>query len=334
MFSHSIKRNTPVRTLIKDYLNKNSGKVWQSRNELCSRFDYLDRKVQKKILMIFLASNKVDRNWAYTKVMKFGNDSLVRPIMSLWYKYHEDNCEKLIREFIPVVNKKEYKSSIKRNTAVSTLINNYTNKESGMVIDSRNELQARFNYLDWNVQKKILEIFLNSNKADRNWAYKKLRRYGDETFIPLIESLWEKYHEDDCIKAVIAFCPEEYLMKHEEELGKGRNYFFLCMRLCYREDFVINEKRLSKSDWLKVMRYLGEIDDDEYYGAIENMNEYEREYDVDGWYRDWEKNKETEDQEIISTFEKPEEALHRILENESISQLFDKLNLELCDPPS
>ena len=333
MFSHSIKRNTPVKTLIRNYLNKNSGKVWKSRNELCSRFDYLDRNVQKEILEIFLNSNKVDRNWAYTKVMKFGDASFIMPIVHLWDKYHEDNCAKLIREYFPVVNTAEYKSSIKRNTPVRTLINNYIEKKNGKEIASGKELRVRFYHLDWNVQKKILKIFLNSNKADRNWAYKKLRKYGDETFIPLIESLWEKYHEDDCIKVVIALCPDEFLMKHEEELSKGRNYFFLCMRLCYCEDFFVNEKRLSRSDRLKVLRYLGEIDDDDFYGVIENMNDYERSYDVDGWYRDWEKNKDAEEPEPIINDEEPEEILHRVLENESIKQLFNNLDMELCDPP-
>lgn len=333
MFSHSIKRNTPVRTLISDYLNKNSGKVWKSRNELCSRFDYLDRKDQKRILEIFLNSNKVDRNWAYTKVMSFGDDSFIMPIVSLWDKYQEDNCAKLIREYFPVVNKEAYKSSIRRNTTVRTLINNYTDKQSGKVTDSRNEIRARFNYLDWKVQKQILMIFLNSNKADRNWAYKKLRRYGDETFIPLIESLWEKYHEDNCIKVVIALCPDDFLMKYQEELGKGRNYFFLCMRLCYRKDFIINEKRLSRSDRLMVMRYLGEIDDYEFYSVIENMSYHERCYDADGWYRDWEKNKVAEEPQPIINDEEPEEILHRALENETVRQLFSKLDMELCDPP-
>ncbi len=222
---------------------------------------------------------------------------------------------------------------IKRNTPVRTLIRNYLTKNSGKVWKSRNELCSRFDYLDRNVQKEILEIFLDSSKVDRNWAYKKLRKYGDETFIPLIESLWEKYHEDNCIKVVIALCSDKFLMKHEEALSKGRNYFFLCMRLCYREDFFVNEKRLSRSDRLKVKRYLGEIDDNEFFGVIGNMYDYERRYDVDGWYRDWEKNKDAEEPEPIIIYEEPEEILHRALENESIKQLFNNLDMELYDPP-
>ena len=48
------KRNTPVVTLIKNYINKKSGKVAESREEIQRRFDYLDRKEQKRIIRAFL----------------------------------------------------------------------------------------------------------------------------------------------------------------------------------------------------------------------------------------------------------------------------------------
>lgn len=36
------KRNTPVATLIKNYVNKKSGKVAESRKEIQRRFEHLD----------------------------------------------------------------------------------------------------------------------------------------------------------------------------------------------------------------------------------------------------------------------------------------------------
>lgn len=55
------KRNTPVNTLLKRYLDKKSGKVSEARREIKYRFDYLDWSVQKRILTAFLASGKTDR---------------------------------------------------------------------------------------------------------------------------------------------------------------------------------------------------------------------------------------------------------------------------------
>ena len=63
------KRNTPIATLIKNYINKKSGKVSDSRNEIQRRFDYLDWKDQKKIVLAFLESGKTDRQWAYSKTL-------------------------------------------------------------------------------------------------------------------------------------------------------------------------------------------------------------------------------------------------------------------------
>ena len=37
----------------------------------------------------------------------------------------------------------------KRNCPVATLIKNFKDKKSGKVTASRNELQRRFDYLDW-----------------------------------------------------------------------------------------------------------------------------------------------------------------------------------------
>ena len=65
------KRNTPIATLIKNYINKNSGKVSDSRNEIQRRFDYIDWKDQKKIVLAFLESGKTDRQWAYSKALDY-----------------------------------------------------------------------------------------------------------------------------------------------------------------------------------------------------------------------------------------------------------------------
>ena len=50
------KRNAPIATLIKNYINKKSGKVTESREEIKWRFNWLDWKDQKRILSAFLDS--------------------------------------------------------------------------------------------------------------------------------------------------------------------------------------------------------------------------------------------------------------------------------------
>ena len=55
----------------------------------------------------------------------------------------------------------------RRNTPIAQLIKNYRNKKSGKVSAARNEIQWRFDALDWRHQKQILPDFLRSGKGDR-----------------------------------------------------------------------------------------------------------------------------------------------------------------------
>ena len=95
----------------------------------------------------------------------------------------------------------------KRNTPIATLIKNYINKKSGKVAESRNEIQRRFEHLDWKDQKKILMASLDSCKSDRSWAYKRLLRYWDKSFEPKVKEIWDKYHEPMCAWPIIRFFP-------------------------------------------------------------------------------------------------------------------------------
>ena len=74
------KRNAPIATLIKNYINKKSGKVSESREEIKWRFNWLDWKDQKRILTAFLDSGRSDREWAYGKVFDYWDESFLQKI--------------------------------------------------------------------------------------------------------------------------------------------------------------------------------------------------------------------------------------------------------------
>lgn len=96
---------------------------------------------------------------------------------------------------------------LKRNTPVATLIKNYINKKSGKVSESRNEIQKRFEHLDWKDQKKILMAFLDSCKSDRQWAYSKLYHHWDKSFEAKVKDVWDRLHEPMCAWSIIRFFP-------------------------------------------------------------------------------------------------------------------------------
>ena len=164
----------------------------------------------------------------------------------------------------------------KRNRPIASVIKDFVNKKSRKVGDSRKEIQKRFVYLDWTLQKKILNLFLNSGKCDREWAYFILSQLWDKSFEPRVKDLWEQYHEDQCAWVVIRHFPVNYIRENLDALAKGRNYYFICKRLGEVGDVNIDRERLSKLDYLALLSVLGKrIDEDEaldiMYSAVHEL---------------------------------------------------------------
>ncbi len=96
------KRNTPIVTLIKNFINKRSGKVTDSREEILRRFDYLDWKDQKKIILAFLDSGKKDRQWAYSKTLEYWDKSFEPKMKELWERLHEERSSWTVIRYFPI----------------------------------------------------------------------------------------------------------------------------------------------------------------------------------------------------------------------------------------
>lgn len=96
------KRNTQIATLIRNYINKRSGKVSVSREEIKWRFDCLDWTDQKKILLAFLDSGLSDREWGYTKLLDYWDESFEPKVREVWEKYHEYRCSWVVIRYFPL----------------------------------------------------------------------------------------------------------------------------------------------------------------------------------------------------------------------------------------
>lgn len=145
----------------------------------------------------------------------------------------------------------------KRNTPISRLIRDYTNKESGRVSESKLEIKRRFEHLDWKDQKRIVSAFLASCRSDREWMYVRLLDFWDDCFAPRIAELWEQYHEERCAWVVIRHLPEDYIISQIDCFSNDRDYYFVCRRLAHRSDFCIDRERLSLVDYLSVLVHAG-----------------------------------------------------------------------------
>ena len=104
----TIPKNNPITTVIKNYINKKSGKVSISRDEIQRRFFGLDWKVQKKILAAFLDASMSDRNWAYTRLIDLWDDAFAPKVLELWEAFHEQKCAWVIIRHFPIEFIKEH----------------------------------------------------------------------------------------------------------------------------------------------------------------------------------------------------------------------------------
>ena len=97
-----IPRNNPIAIVIKNYVDKKSGKVTESRKEIQRRFFGLDWKDQKKIMSAFLDAGKADREWAYSRLLDLWDDSFEQKVSDLWANYHESRCAWIIIRYFPL----------------------------------------------------------------------------------------------------------------------------------------------------------------------------------------------------------------------------------------
>ena len=96
-----LQRNRPVAKLLRWFADKKSGRVCEARKELRLRFDYLDWAWQKKIATAMLASCKTDRQWMYTKMLDWWDDSFFSAVAEDWEKNHEDQCAWVVARNLP-----------------------------------------------------------------------------------------------------------------------------------------------------------------------------------------------------------------------------------------
>ena len=133
-----------------------------------------------------------------------------------------------------------------RNESISTLLKAFTDKQSGLVAETRAELRDRFGKQSFLTQRKILKAMLHASKQDRMWAYNRLNYSWDGFFFEDVQDLWEQYHEKECGTVVIKHFPKEYVYDNLSALDIQGNYTNLCIKLIHHPKFQIDKERLKE----------------------------------------------------------------------------------------
>ena len=67
-----------------------------------------------------------------------------------------------------------------------------------------------------------------------------------------------------CSWVIIKHFPEQYLKENIDSLGYGRNYYFICRRLCLQKNYEVDKSQLTKLDYLSILALKHEqIEDNE-----------------------------------------------------------------------
>lgn len=138
------------------------------------------------------------------------------------------------------------KIQLHRNESISALLKAFTDKQSGLVAETRAELRDRFGKQSFLTQRKILKAMLHASKQDRIWAYNRLNYSWDGFFFEDVQDLWEQYHEKECGTVVIKHFPKEYVYDNLSALDTHGNYTNLCIKLILHPKFQIDKERLKE----------------------------------------------------------------------------------------
>lgn len=166
----------------------------------------------------------------------------------------------------------------KKALSIATLINHYSKGIKGKKAPARWSLQSRFPYQSYTDQMKIMRLFLDGSKVDRNWCYRTLQNWWDEALIPDLERTWIKYHDAQCVRVAAKRLPESFIKEQQESMGE-LDYKSVCLRLASDPDYVIDRTRLGGTDYCFVIAHNHRhISDDEadqlLIGEIEKLLEF------------------------------------------------------------
>ena len=79
----------------------------------------------------------------------------------------------------------------------------------------------------------------------------------DESFEPIVKSLWEQYHEEKCAWAIIRHFPLSYVSKHEKDLAIRKNRPFVIRRLCEDKSYAVDRDKLTPYEYIWVLSTTG-----------------------------------------------------------------------------
>lgn len=88
------ERQLSINTLMSHFSQGIKGKKVKARSQLRSRFEYQSFADQMKIMRLFLAGTKSDREWCYKTMLRWWDDELTADLEQAWLDHKDEKCVK------------------------------------------------------------------------------------------------------------------------------------------------------------------------------------------------------------------------------------------------
>ena len=139
-----------------------------------------------------------------------------------------------------------------KNETIDTLIKRFLDKKSKRVIESRKELQSRFDRLSFADQKKIIKAFLASPAAtDRDWAAVEADKRWDKSYVTALADAYTKKNSQKLAITIIRHMPIEFVKEHERSLVMFSRVEF-CIRLSSNLESLRSKYDISFFEYLYI----------------------------------------------------------------------------------
>lgn len=135
---------------------------------------------------------------------------------------------------------------LQHNDPIDVLLAQLKDKESKW--SATRQLKNRFLGLDYDIQIKVMEMFLNMSGSYRKWCYATLRQWREPLFDDRIIELWKEFKESGCSRLIASTLPAEKIepiLSDFEHQIKRRDYFMLIRRFGKESWFHLNNELLE-----------------------------------------------------------------------------------------
>ena len=149
---------------------------------------------------------------------------------------------------------------VHRNESVTMLMRWFEDLKSGKVSYAYAQLKRRYPQQSYDVQKKILRLFLRRTTSSANWAAARLSESWIPSLADDVRRCWEnrRFDADNATLArlVLRVLPKTYLLPQAAVLESMAGYKAVCLSLGNFPGFRLDESRLNIPEWFQVISTL------------------------------------------------------------------------------